>query len=214
MTSTEPIWMTRQQYARLRNKLNALRSGLIVETPDDTMDFDANRVALQRRIREIQKLLSKAIIGQNPAGDTIAEPGMVLTIRYDVTGETETFLLGRRGSEGAEIKVYSMASPLGRAIAGARPGDQRIYSIPDETGRLVTLLEAVPYEMHLTKRNRSQKAHRDPTVTATRVPTDRERPGNSPPQRPSRRTGVVALHTKESSEYYQRATRVDFAAQL
>jgi transcription elongation GreA/GreB family factor len=151
MTSTDCIWMTRRQYTRLRNKLNALRSGLIVETPDDAMDFDANRVTLQRRIGELQKLLAKAVIGQDSAGGSIAEPGMVLTIRYDATGETETFLLGRRGSEGADIKVYSMASPLGRAIAGARPGDQRIYSIPDETGRLVTLLEAVPYGMHLGK---------------------------------------------------------------
>ncbi|OBB88194.1 hypothetical protein A5760_24955 [Mycobacterium colombiense] len=166
MTSTESIWMTRQQYTRLRNKLNALRSGLIVEVPDDLMDFDAKSSVLQRRIREIQNLLAKAIIGENPAGDPIAEPGMVLTIRYDATGETETFLLGRRGSEGADIKVYSMASPLGRAIAGARPGDQRIYSIPDETGRLVTLLEAVPYEMHLTKGTRSQTAHRDLTANS------------------------------------------------
>jgi transcription elongation factor GreA len=76
----------------------------------------------------------------------IAEPGMVLTIRYDRTGETETFLLGRRGADGADITVYSMASPLGRAIAGARPGEQLIYPIPDERGVLVTLLEAVPYE--------------------------------------------------------------------
>ncbi|OBH79890.1 hypothetical protein A5682_16570 [Mycobacterium mantenii] len=156
MTSTKSISMTRQQYTRLRNKLNALRSGLIVEVPDDMMDFDANRSARQRRIREIQNLLAKAVVfggaGENPAGDFIAEPGMVLTIRYDVTGETETFLLGRRGSEGADLKVYSMASPLGRSIAGARPGDQRIYSIPGETGRLVTLLEAVPYEMHLRQR--------------------------------------------------------------
>lgn len=75
----------------------------------------------------------------------IAEPGMVLTIRYDRTGETETFLLGRRGSDGADVTVYSMASPLGRAIAGARPGDQLIYPIPDERGVLVTLLDAVPY---------------------------------------------------------------------
>lgn len=156
MTSTESIWMTRQQYTRLRNKLNALRSGLIVEVPDDLMDFDAKSSALQRRIREIQNLLAKAVIRENPAGDPIAEPGMVLTIRYDATGETETFLLGRRGSEGADIKVYSMASPLGRAIAGARPGEQRIYSIPDETGRLVTLLEAVPYEV--------QTAHRELTT--------------------------------------------------
>ncbi|OBH51931.1 transcription elongation factor GreA [Mycobacterium colombiense] len=167
MTSTESIWMTRQQYTRLRNKLNALRSGLIVEVPDDLMDFDAKSSALQRRIREIQNLLAKAVIGENPAGDPIAQPGMVLTIRYDATGETETFLLGRRGSEGADIKVYSMASPLGRAIAGARPGEQRIYSIPDETGRLVTLLEAVPYEMHLAKGTRTQTTHRDLALTAT-----------------------------------------------
>jgi transcription elongation factor GreA len=189
MTSTEPIWMTRPQYTRLRNELNALRSGLIVETPDDAMDFDANRVTLQRRIRELQKLLSKATIGENPVGDPIAEPGMVLTIRYDVTGETETFLLGRRGSEGADIKVYSMASPLGRAIAGARPGDQRIYSIPDETGRLVTLLEAVPYDMHLGKQaaaaTRGYQRHNCSTNTA--------RPGYSSRQRPSRRAGGVAL---------------------
>ena len=77
--------------------------------------------------------------------DHIAEPGMVLTIRYDTIGETETFLLGRRGSEGADIKVYSMASPLGRAIAGARVGERRIYSIPDGTHLLVTLINAVPY---------------------------------------------------------------------
>lgn len=162
MTSSEPIWMTRQQYTRLRNRLNALRSGLIVETPDDIMDFDANRVARQRRIREIQKLLSKAVVDENPASDSMAEPGMVLTIRYGVTGETETFLLGRRGSEGANIKVYSMASPLGRAIAGARPGDQRIYSIPDETGRLVTLLKAVPYDMYLAEGSRGK-----PTASTT-----------------------------------------------
>ncbi len=189
MTSTESIWMTRPQYTRLRNELNALRSGLIVETPDDAMDFDANRVVLQRRIREIQKLLSKAIIGENPAGDPIAEPGMVLTIRYDVTGETETFLLGRRGSEGADIKVYSMASPLGRAIAGARPGDQRIYSIPDETGRLVTLLEAVPYQMYLGKQ--AAAATRD--YRRRNCSTNTERPGYSSRQRPSRRAGGVAL---------------------
>lgn len=81
-------------------------------------------------------------------GDYIAEPGMVLTIRYDGMGETETFLLGRRGSEGADLTVYSMASPLGRAIAGARPGERRIYSIPDGTHLPVTLLKAVPYGLH------------------------------------------------------------------
>lgn len=77
----------------------------------------------------------------------IAEPGMVLTIRYDATGETETFLLGRRGApDGTDLTVYSLASPLGRAIAGAVPGEQRSYAIPDGPHLPVTLLSAVPYD--------------------------------------------------------------------
>ena len=76
---------------------------------------------------------------------------MVLTVRYDDTGEIETFLLGVRGVEDADIDVYSMQSPLGRAIAGARPGEQRTYSIPSGANLPVTLLKAVPHGMHATQ---------------------------------------------------------------
>lgn len=114
------------------------------------MDYDANLLARhsvrQNRIREIQDLLAGAVVDGESVCEHIAEPGMVLTIRYDDTGETETFLLGRRGAEDADMAVYSMASPLGRAIAGARPGEQRIYAIPQEAGQLVTLLHVVPYK--------------------------------------------------------------------
>jgi transcription elongation factor GreA len=138
MTSTDRIWMTRQDYTRLHNEL-------------------AVRGSAQRgRIREIQDVLTNAVVDDERAGDPIAQAGMVLTIRYDATGETETFHLGRRGApKGSEMKVYSMASPLGRSIAGARPGDQRIYAIPHERGVIVTLLEAVPYEAHGARSHRS-----------------------------------------------------------
>lgn len=79
----------------------------------------------------------------------IAKAGMVLTIRYE-TGETETFLLGRRGGKGAGVKVYSMLSPLGHAIAGARVGEQRIYSMPQGPEHRVTLVEAVPHKARVT----------------------------------------------------------------
>jgi len=74
----------------------------------------------------------------------IAKAGMVLTIRYE-TGETETFLLGRRAAKNAGVKVYSTLSPLGHAIAGARIGEQRNYSMPQGPEHRVTLLEAVPH---------------------------------------------------------------------
>lgn len=149
MTSTERLWMTREAQTRLKSELAALRSRPSVEVPDDFMDHDedhvANYAARQARIRQIQDLLNNAVVGENPPDDGIAEPGMVLTVRYDDTGELETFLLGIRGAEDADIDVYSMQSPLGRAIAGARPGEQRTYTIPNGASLPVTLLKAVPY---------------------------------------------------------------------
>ena len=153
--------MTHHDYTRLHDELAAQRSRRSIEVPDDFMDYDANRLARysarQARIREIEDLLTNAVVvGEEAVFDPVAEPGMVLTVRYDDTGDTETFLLGRPDVEDANIKVYSMASPLGRMIAGARPGDQRVYAIPGVTGRLVTLLKAVPYGMLVAKRHGPQ----------------------------------------------------------
>ena len=195
MTSTEPVWMTPHAHTRLQTELAALRrSGPSIEVPDDYMDYDDNLVARhaarQARIRQIQDLLTNAVVGQDPPDDGIAQPGMVLTVRYDDTGEIETFLLGVRGAEDADIDVYSMQSPLGRAIAGARPGAQRTYSIPSGANLPVTLLKAVPYGMHAPKPARAQSApprrnsaRRPPEATRTdtdpitkRAPTTSRRP--------------------------------------
>lgn len=155
MTSTERLWITRQAHTRLQAELAALRSTPSVEVPDDFMDYDDNLVAKygarQARIHQIQDLLTNAVVGEDPPDDGVAEPGMVLTVRYDDTGEIETFLLGVRGAEDAGIDVYSMHSPLGRAIAGARVGEQRTYFIPSGAELPVTLLKAVPYGMHTPK---------------------------------------------------------------
>lgn len=153
MTSIQRIQMTRQDYTRLHTELAELRSRSS-EGPDDFLDYGANPTARDRarqvRLREIEDVLTNAVVGEDAVYDPVAGPGMVLTIRYDPTGETETFLLGTR-AEGAETRVYSTRSPLGHAIAGARPGEQRIYSIPNGTHRLVTLINAVPYETYVAK---------------------------------------------------------------
>ncbi len=149
MTSTERMWMTQRAHDQLHLELAALRSQHLSEIPDALVDLHGDRVAMhaarQARIRLIQEMLSNAVIGETPPDDGIAEPGMVLTVHFDDTGETETFLLGIRGAEQADIDVYSVQSPLGQAILGARPGEQRTYSIPSGAEVSVTLLEAVPY---------------------------------------------------------------------
>jgi transcription elongation GreA/GreB family factor len=152
--------MTREAHTRLKTELAALRSRRGIEVPEDFMDYDANLMAAhsarQARIHQIQELLGKAVVGEDPPDDGIAEPGMVLTVRYDDTGEIETFLLGVRGVEKADMDVYSMQSPLGSAIAGAHVGEQRTYSIPSGANLPVTLLKAVPYGMHAPKSVRAQ----------------------------------------------------------
>src|SRR6476659_7236595 len=164
MTSTERLWMTCEAHSRLQAELAALRSRPSIEVPDDFMDYDDNLdakySARHARIRQIQDLLANAVVGVDPPDDGIAEPGMVLTVRYDDTGEIETFLLGARGAEDADIDVYSMRSPLGSAIAGAHVGEQRIYSIPSGANLPVTLLKAVPYGMHTPTPARPQSVPR------------------------------------------------------
>ena len=110
MTTTQGVWMTRRAYIRLQAELAGLRSQPAIEVPDDFMDYDNNVVAYQARqarIGQIHDLLANAIVGEDPPDDGAAEPGMVLTVRYDATGDTETFLLGVRGAEDADIEVYS-----------------------------------------------------------------------------------------------------------
>jgi len=127
MTDSERVWMTQKAYVGLQMELAALRSQPTVEVPDDLMECDdllvAGQRARQARIHQIHQLLMNADVGENPRDDGIDEPGMVLTFRFDDTGEIETFLIGLRGAEEADIEVYSPRSPLGAA----------------------TLLEAVPY---------------------------------------------------------------------
>ncbi|HEX7308209.1 GreA/GreB family elongation factor [Lentzea sp.] len=134
MTSTTPrVWLSPQAHHRLRNELTALLARSHRGDQDGA------------RIRKINELLTNAIVGEDPPDDGVAEPGMVLTVRFDDTGETETFLLGARGAEHGAVEVYSPDSPLGAALLGARRGEQRAYRTPGGTTMSVTLLNAVPY---------------------------------------------------------------------
>ncbi|MCE6997143.1 GreA/GreB family elongation factor [Saccharothrix sp. S26] len=141
-------WLTPHAHERLRDELAELSRTADTDESADQDDRATLRRRRQDRIREIQHLLANAVVGEDPPDDGIAEPGMVLTVRYDDTGDTETFLLGTRAAEHGDIEVYSPDSPLGTALTGARRGEQRAYRVPAGGTIRVTLLEAVPYGRH------------------------------------------------------------------
>ncbi len=148
MTGIESVWLTREAYERLRRELTELRAAQHGHVGEDS-EFAAGR---RLRRLELEELLDRAVVGQVPADDGIAEPGMVLTVRFD-DEQTETFLLGRRdGADTDELEVYSPESPLGNALSGARPGQVCSYRVPSGESVSVTLLEAVPYGMHQRRR--------------------------------------------------------------
>lgn len=147
MTGIEGVWLTQDAYERLRQELVELRA-----VQHGPADADGRFAARRARRLELEELLDRAVVGQAPADDGIAEPGMVLTVRFD-DEQTETFLLGRRdGADTEELEVYSPGSPLGSALAGARPGQVRSYRVPSGHSVSVTLLEAVPYGLHQRRR--------------------------------------------------------------
>lgn len=150
MTTAQPSWLTTQAHSRLMAELDLLNSLGSTERRDDD---DANAVAVEHarrsRIQRIHDLLLNAVVGEDPPDDGVAEPGMVLTVRFADTGETETFLLGVGGVEYGDLEVYSVTSPLGAALVGARPGDRRVYHVPSGAAIEVTLVKSVPYGMHM-----------------------------------------------------------------
>lgn len=154
MTTRQRAWISPQAYERLRRERISLRELCAAGAADVEMDENSGAVqrTWQARIEQIDDLLVDAVVGEDPPDDGIAEPGMVLTIRYDGTGDTETFLLGARGAEFGDMEVYSVASPLGAAIVGTRPGERRTYSLPFGGKITVTLLDAVPYGIHKATR--------------------------------------------------------------
>jgi transcription elongation factor GreA len=149
MTTTQRVWISADAQDRLRREFATLRE-LCATDPDDHADENAMAVkrARQARIQRIHDLLLNAVVGEDPPDDGVAEPGMVVTVRYGDTDEAETFLLGVRGAEHGDLEVYSVHSPLGGAIVGAQPGERRTYRLPNGTDLAVTVLTAVPHGLH------------------------------------------------------------------
>jgi|SRR5690625_1366304 len=146
MTDSQGVWMTQQTKDRLLAELAELSEPHIGSGSADISEQKAR----QARIHQIHDLLAVAVVGEDPPDDGVAEPGMVLTVRYG-DGDTETFLLGVRDDDQSGLEVYSPQSPLGKAVTGARRGEERSYQVPSGASVTVTLLDAVPYGLHQTQ---------------------------------------------------------------
>lgn len=140
-------WLTPGTHERLTAEL-AVLIGMADPAKAEEYGFpiSEDKDAREARVTRIQEILRDAVIGEAPRDDGVAEPGMVLTVRYGDDPEPETFLLGVRDRADSDgVSVYSPESPLGSALLGARPGEERSYTVPSGRAVRVTLVGAVPY---------------------------------------------------------------------
>jgi len=160
MTETQ-VWLAQSAYERLKAELMELlrqrAEGPNGQATDqftgDSADHNTDQQLLtarrerENRIRRLQELLQNPLVGQDPPDDGVAEPGMVLTIRYEDDQETETFLLAHteEGAYPADLMTCSPDSPLGMALPGRKQGEKVRYTLPNGQRMEITLLRAVPY---------------------------------------------------------------------
>jgi transcription elongation factor GreA len=147
---TQRVWLTEESYDRARIELALLRMERAMGARRGQADPEQRAL----RIRQLQELISTAAVGHEPPDDGVAEPGMVLTVRYEADDLTETFLMAdREESAAGDLPIYSPHSPLGTALCGAKAGKQREYPLPGGETMTVTLVHAVPLQRH--RRTRS-----------------------------------------------------------
>jgi transcription elongation factor GreA len=159
-TQEPTTWLTQDAYDRLSKELEQLiahRPAMAKEINDRREEGDLKENGgyhaareeqgkQEGRILQLQQLLRSAKVGDAPVSDGVAGPGMVVRVHFGADEEVETFLIGSREEAAtAGIDVYSAASPLGKALTGAREGDTVSYDTPNGKTMKVTLVEAKPF---------------------------------------------------------------------
>ena len=149
-------YLTPETYERLSSELHELKTegrervsqqiGQAREHGDirENADYDAaknEQGLMEARIRQLEALLSSAVVGE-AAAPGVAGPGTVVDL--EVAGEAETYFLGSREEAIKGLEVLSLQSALGQAVVGRRAGEEFVYTTPTGRELPVKLLKAEP----------------------------------------------------------------------
>ena len=160
MSDDAVTWLTQDAHDRLARELAELianRPAMAQEINDRRQEGDLKENGgyhaareeqgkQEGRILQLQQLLRTAKVGEAPVSEGVAGPGTVVEVRFDGDDDLERFLIGsREEAETAGVEVYSAASPLGKALTGAREGDTVEYTAPTGATIKVALVSAKPF---------------------------------------------------------------------
>jgi transcription elongation factor GreA len=153
-------WLTQDAYDRLQAEHDDLVAGRaevskMIEKAREEGDLRENggyhaakeeQGKQEARIRQLEQLLRTARVGEAPTSAGVAGPGMVVTVKFEGDDDPERFLLGSREDHvGGDLEIYSVNSPLGKALTGVGVGETVSYQLPNGRSMKVELLDAAPF---------------------------------------------------------------------
>jgi transcription elongation factor GreA len=109
---------------------------------DDLLAAAEDAVVDQARIAQLEELVRLAVVVDGPGVDDGAGLGSTVRVSDDAGRTSEYLLVGRRG-EDSERHEITMASPVGKALWGARLGDVVDVVLPDGRSRSLSVLEVI-----------------------------------------------------------------------
>ena len=159
-SAPETMWLTQEAFDRLQAEMDD-RSGRLrteitsrIEAAREEGDLKENggyhaakeeQGKNEARIRQLRHMLENSHVGK-PEHDGTVKAGTLVTIRFSGDDATETFLLGSREEAAhASVDVYSVNSPLGRAVLGLAVGDTGRYAAPNGREITVEIVAVEPY---------------------------------------------------------------------
>lgn len=135
-----------QAYARLGAELEDLTTRGRVEIArqievaralgdlSENGDYHAAKDAqgkMESRIRQLQQMLSTAVIVEEAPSSGYVAAGSTVAIRYAGDDDVERYLVGSIEERRDDIAVISVGSPLGTALRGHKTGDRVSYEAPN-----------------------------------------------------------------------------------
>lgn len=153
--ASDGVTLTAAGFDELVRELEQLRSAHRVElaqrlrdartfgSPGDDDEWLAaleDTAIAQVRIAQLERLVAQAIVVDEPRSDAGAGLGSRVWVQDDAGRAAEYELVGRRSPRDDEGRI-SLASPVGKALRGAQPGDVVRVALPNGRERALTVLD-------------------------------------------------------------------------
>ena len=109
---------------------------------DDLLAIAEDAAVDLARIAQLEELVRLASVVDGPRADDGAGLGSTIRVADDEGRKSQYLLVGRRGEDAARHEV-TIASPVGKALWGARRGDVVVVALPNGRARSLRVLDVV-----------------------------------------------------------------------